>query len=223
MSRASAPPPRRSDPPSTRARSSVETRRRLLDAAELEFAQKGFAGARLRDVAATAGVQQALIHHYFGDKSGLYRAVLDRAIAETAEGGWRILEQQGDVRSTIEAFVELLVRFSATHANLLSILRLEASSGAGGALDVMSERTRPILDAVEAKIIAWQAAGVARPRVAAREIIVATLALTLFPYQEAKLLDALWPGSRERADDEAAITRRRQLVVDVVTRGLLDA
>lgn len=223
MNRASSPPPRPSEPPAARTRNAAETRRRLLDAAEVEFAQKGFAGARLRDVAATAGVQQALIHHYFGDKGGLYRAVLDRAIADTAEGSWRILEQQREMLPTIEAFVDMLVRFYATHANLLAILRMEAASGAGVALEVMRERTKPILDAVEEKIIEWQAQGVVRQRIAAREIIVAILALTVFPYQEAKLLDALWPGTMDGADDEATIARRRQMIVDVVTRGLLGA
>ncbi|MCC6648828.1 MAG: TetR/AcrR family transcriptional regulator [Polyangiaceae bacterium] len=210
------------EPAAARPRSSVETRRRLLDAALREFAQKGFAGARLREIAGAAGVQQALIHHYFSDKGGLYRAVLDRAIADTAEGGWRILERGREPTPTIEAFVELLVRFSATHADLLAILRLEAASGEGVALDVMRARTKPILDAVEQKLAAWQAAGVFGRHVAAREIIVAVLALTVFPYQEAALLDALWPGTPGARDDEAAIARRCRMVVDVVTRGLLN-
>lgn len=222
MSRETAPS-RPSEPPATRTRNAAETRRRLLDAAELEFAQKGFAGARLRDVAAVAGVQQALIHHYFGDKGGLYRAVVDRAIADTAEGGWRILEQERELQTTLEAFVDLLVRFYATHANLLAILRMEAASGDGAALDVMRARTKPILDAVELKIVEWQARGVVRQRVPAREIIVATLALAVFPHQEAKLLEALWPGTLAAPDDEDALARRRRMIVDVVTRGLLGA
>src|SRR4051794_30056411 len=60
-----------------RERNAAATQKRLLDAAESEFAARGFAGARLREIADTAGVQPALIHHYFVDKQGLYRAVLD--------------------------------------------------------------------------------------------------------------------------------------------------
>ena len=219
----SQPPRGASEPPPPRARNAVETKRRLLDAAEIEFAQKGFAGARLRDVATVAGVQQALIHHYFADKSGLYRAVLDRAIAETAEGSWRILEQDQAMLPTIEAFIDMLVRFYATHANLLAILRMEAASGPGIALEIMGERTKPILDAVEVKICAWQEAGIVRRAVTAREIIVAVLALTVFPYQEAPLLEALWPGTKETAANEEGIALRKRMIVDVITRGLLSA
>ena len=62
------------------ARTAEATRRRILDAAEQEFAARGFAGARLREIAGAARVQPALIHHYFADKSGLYEAVLDRGL-----------------------------------------------------------------------------------------------------------------------------------------------
>ena len=50
-------------------------RRAILDAAEELFASKGFAGASMRALARCAGVSQALIHHHFGTKSGLYDAV----------------------------------------------------------------------------------------------------------------------------------------------------
>src|SRR5580692_7678827 len=55
--------PRVPSEPSARRNASV-TKQRLLDAGEREFAARGFAGARLREIAETAGVQPALIHHY---------------------------------------------------------------------------------------------------------------------------------------------------------------
>jgi TetR/AcrR family transcriptional regulator len=52
------------------------SRRVLLDAALEEFAAKGFAGARVRDIATRAGVSKDLINYYFGGKEGLYAEVL---------------------------------------------------------------------------------------------------------------------------------------------------
>jgi AcrR family transcriptional regulator len=60
----------------------VSTRNRILDVAEEEFAAHGFQGPRMRHIAAVAGVQPALIHHYFDDKHGLYRALLERALGD---------------------------------------------------------------------------------------------------------------------------------------------
>jgi TetR/AcrR family transcriptional regulator, regulator of cefoperazone and chloramphenicol sensitivity len=50
--------------------------RRLLAAAGEEFAQHGFAGARVRVIADAAHVNLAAVNYYFGDKEGLYRATL---------------------------------------------------------------------------------------------------------------------------------------------------
>ena len=60
------------------------TRQKILQAGELEFAAKGFDGARLASIARTADVPQALIHHYFADKAGLYRAVFERVLGSMA-------------------------------------------------------------------------------------------------------------------------------------------
>lgn len=57
-----------------------ETRQEILDAARNLFAERGFAGASIRGVAAAAGVDPALVHHYFGTKEGLFRAALDLPI-----------------------------------------------------------------------------------------------------------------------------------------------
>src|SRR3989442_1075637 len=76
-----------------RVRSSIESKKRILDAAESEFAAKGMDGARLGSIARAAGVQQALIHHYFIDKAGLYEAVVERAISAITTEGWDILSR----------------------------------------------------------------------------------------------------------------------------------
>lgn len=61
-----------------RQRDAERTRAALLDAALAEFAEKGFAGARVSDIAARAGVNKQLISYYFGGKDGLYQALGER-------------------------------------------------------------------------------------------------------------------------------------------------
>ena len=53
----------------------LEARTRLLDAALVLFAEKGFAKTSTREIALAAKVNVASISYYFGDKAGLYRAV----------------------------------------------------------------------------------------------------------------------------------------------------
>lgn len=60
---------------------SVDTKRRLLDAAAEEFGDHGFTGASTRAIADRAGVQHALVRYHFGDKQGLWRAVIEELFA----------------------------------------------------------------------------------------------------------------------------------------------
>lgn len=53
-----------------------DTRAEVLAAARSSFAEKGFRGTTIRAVAATAGVDPALVHHYFGSKDDLFVAAL---------------------------------------------------------------------------------------------------------------------------------------------------
>ncbi len=67
---------RRAPDPGERLRDYTRTRQRILDAALAEFADKGYAGARVREIAQRAGVNTQLISYYFGGKEGLYNELM---------------------------------------------------------------------------------------------------------------------------------------------------
>ncbi|WP_248580148.1 TetR family transcriptional regulator [Nocardioides sp. InS609-2] len=54
-----------------------DTRAAVLKAAQASFAEKGFRGTTIRGVATGAGVDPALVHHYFGTKDDLFLAALE--------------------------------------------------------------------------------------------------------------------------------------------------
>ena len=62
--------------PRGRRRGSPDTRSAILDAARSSFAAHGYAGTTIRAVASAAGVDAALVHHYFGTKDELFLAAL---------------------------------------------------------------------------------------------------------------------------------------------------
>jgi AcrR family transcriptional regulator len=70
-----------------------DTRATILEAARASFAGRGFAGTTVRGVAAAAGVDAALVHHYFGTKDALFLAAMElpvdprRVIAPAVAGG----------------------------------------------------------------------------------------------------------------------------------------
>lgn len=63
-----------------RIRDPESTRTAVVDAAERLFAERGFAATSMRDISAASGVGHPLIHHHFGSKDDLYRAVKRRMV-----------------------------------------------------------------------------------------------------------------------------------------------
>jgi len=87
---------------------SPDARRAVLDAARELFAERGFERTTMRAVAARAGVDPALIYHYFGDKDGLLFAALQPpAGAATVFAG---LAAAGTARTGADRTGEELVR-----------------------------------------------------------------------------------------------------------------
>jgi AcrR family transcriptional regulator len=66
----------RTSTPRGRRPGSPDTRAAILDAARARFAQRGFRATTIRAVAGDAGVDAALVHHYFGTKDDLFLAAM---------------------------------------------------------------------------------------------------------------------------------------------------
>src|SRR5919107_2222224 len=75
-----------------RQRDAARTKREILEVATSEFADQGYAGARVDEIAAKTSTTKRMIYYYFGGKEQLYVAVLERAYKRI-----RSLEQQLDV------------------------------------------------------------------------------------------------------------------------------
>ena len=79
----------------SKCRKKTEARREaILDAALEEFAAKGYAGARMEDIARRAGVAKGTLYLHFGDKEGLFNGLTESAFAPMHELAQEILEDK---------------------------------------------------------------------------------------------------------------------------------
>ncbi len=89
------------------------TRKRVLEAASAQFSERGLGAATMRQIAGSAGVSLATVHHYFGGKNDLYAACVDAMYAEL-DGLRSELESAVaslvGTRESIRSFVETAVR-----------------------------------------------------------------------------------------------------------------
>ena len=130
------------DPAGGRHRRQRDARRAravILDAAEAVFAEHGFDGARSDAIATASGYNVSLLFQYFGDKRGLYTAVLQRADRELRALQERVLapllgdevlaSQEPGFRSFLETVVHITFDYLVDHPRFLRILTWEMAEG----------------------------------------------------------------------------------------------
>lgn len=96
---------------------SLQTRERILDAAERVFAARGFDGATIRDIAAAAAVPAGLVHHHGGSKEELFSRTVGRRAEELAVLRLATLEARRvegplTVRAVITCFLDPYIRMA---------------------------------------------------------------------------------------------------------------
>lgn len=95
-----ASPRRRGRPSRTEATAGPDARTRILEAARTEFAERGYDKTSVRGIAKAAGVDAALVHHYFGTKDEVFAAAIEVSfepaleIADVLGGGTQDLGER---------------------------------------------------------------------------------------------------------------------------------
>ena len=103
------------------------TRELILQAAEIEFANRGFARARLEDIAEPVGITRAAIIYHFGDKRALYAAVLEATFKALAERIRAALEADAPHAERVERLIGAWVDYAAERPTLARLFIREVA------------------------------------------------------------------------------------------------
>ena len=107
-----------------------EARARIAAAAEELFAERGFDGAAIRDIAKKAAVNGAMIHYYFGNKEGLYHTLLEGAASRVRSLLIATTGKSGSTKKRLASFVEAYAAYMLSQPNIARILYREMLTGA---------------------------------------------------------------------------------------------
>jgi TetR/AcrR family transcriptional regulator len=122
------------------------SRGRILATARREFADRGFDGARLTDIAGQAGLSHATLLYHFTSKADLYASVIELAVVD-----W-VRETEAAVSGALDGFPQVAgvidagFAFFATHPDFARILRREAMDGGERLDETIARGLRPFLD-----------------------------------------------------------------------------
>jgi len=116
---------------------------RILEAARGEFAQHGFGGARLQDIAARAQLSHPTLLYHFGSKEGLYAAVIEQAMQDWAAMTSLAIADGKSGFGRVASLIDAGFAFFASHHDFVVIWRREAIEGGGRLEQAMADHMRP--------------------------------------------------------------------------------
>jgi len=111
--------------PALRMAADLDAKHRILRGALAVFAERGFDGARTRDIAAAAGVNLGLLQYYFGGKEKLWRAAVDHAFEELWQALGALAAIESFDASQLPEMIRVAVRFAAAQPALIRLMNDE--------------------------------------------------------------------------------------------------
>ena len=191
------------------------TRAAILRAATAEITAKGLTGARVDAIAVRAGVNKRMLYHYFGDKQGLYLAVLEHTYAaiRAAEIGLNLTEL--DPVAGMRRLVLFTWQYFIDHPEFLSLLATENMNRAAYLKKSKQIRTlhAPLVGMIEVLLKRGAAAKVFRAGVDPIELYISIAALGFFYMSNRHTLSTIF-GENLSAPERLA--RRGEHIVEVI-------
>ena len=108
-----------------------ERRQQLLDIGRRLFAERGFEGTSIEEVAAQAGVSKPVVYEHFGGKEGLYAVVVDREVSQLLSMTTGLLLEADNTREKFLAAMVALLRYIDENADGFRILVRDSNPGSG--------------------------------------------------------------------------------------------
>ncbi|HUK07004.1 MAG TPA: TetR/AcrR family transcriptional regulator [Stellaceae bacterium] len=203
--------------PTRRAQDPEGVQKNIIEIATQEFAANGYNGARVDEIAARTNTSKRMLYYYFGDKEGLFRAVL--------EEGYRRMRQVEEKRRydhlEPEAALRALVEFTFEHQNanedFIRLVMVEnIHNGVHLARSENIERLNvPAITTLRDIYQRGVAATVFRPGLDVVDLHMSISALSFFNVANRATFSRIF---RREMGTPTAMSRRKKIVGDLILR-----
>ena len=198
------------------------SREKILEVAEARFAQRGFAGVGMREVALAAGLGKSSLFHHFATKADLWVAVIERVIARIEAHALPALQGKGGVLAQIDRAVDALIDALAEHPTTARLLlrslveedELAAVEPPGAA--AVEARIHALVARFTSLLAAGVEAGELRPA-SAPDAVQTLIGATVYHFASGEFGEAVLGGPLFSAE---AVARRKREVKQLLLHGL---
>jgi AcrR family transcriptional regulator len=173
-----------------RSQRSERTQQLILAAAEVEFADKGLAGARVDVIAEKSGVNKQMIYYYYGSKEDLYLEVLERAYAAMRRSERELNLADLDPIEAIGRLVEFKFDYYARNPTIIRLLAGENMQNAKylKKSSRLREMQVSLIDVLQSVLGVGEKRKLIRPGVDAVQLYMSIAALSYFYFANSATL-----------------------------------
>ena len=203
-------------------KNNLQTKERILLAAQKEFAARGYSGARMENIARDASINKAMLFYYFSSKDNLYQTILLRVFSEIFGEIGQFISQPLTPDLFLEKFPEIYIRFIARHPDLLRIMVFDLihnpENVTAAMAEIVNERMscmpHPLLELIK-RWHGQELISEADPL----HFMMNIVALSIFSFIGKPMVEAI--SGIKVENDEDFYRKRIASVVNILQRGML--
>jgi len=196
----------------------LATKQRILEAARKVFQSKGMHGAKMQDIADTAGINKALLHYYFRNKEQLFESVFSEAIQKFLPTILEVWKSDLPFDKKLARFVNSYIDLLTANPFLPAFILHEVNQNPHRLQSLFLKRGAAVI----MKNIIGQIQGELKKNgiksFDPRQLIVNTLALCVFPFAAKPMITKIM-GMKEK-DFQLFIEQRKEIIPPLILESI---
>jgi TetR/AcrR family transcriptional regulator len=168
----------------------MTTEEKIFNAARIVFQKKGFAGARMQEIADEAGINKAMLHYCFKNKQLLFEAVFRNAFGQLAPQINEIFNSNDTLFEKIRKFTHSYISFVILNPYLPQFVIQEMNNNPEFVLSFLNNANRPNPTLLIAQIEKEIADGIIKT-INPKQLLMNIISMTVFPFAAQMLVKGM--------------------------------
>lgn len=203
----------------TQCEKSELTKDRILDAAEEEFSEKGFYGARVDAIAAASGINKRMIYAHFESKENLYTKVLLRVYEKLAECEKQFMVDDLNPLESIKNIIEISFGYLKSNPNFVRMLMWEnLNKGMSIPKGELARLKAPSMEYIRKQLVKGKEMGIFRKDIDVYHVSVSLMNFCFAHFSNQHTMASIL--GRDMTSEEE-VRSRAEFITDIIAKYLL--
>lgn len=168
----------------------MDTEEKIFNAAKIIFQKKGYAGARMQEIADEAGINKAMLHYCFKSKQVLFETVFKKAFQQLAPKINEIFQSEASLFDKIKEFTSSYISFVIDNPYLPPFIIQEMNNNPEFVISFLKDDNRPNPNVLIAQIEQEIEQGIIKT-IKPKQLLLNIFSLTVFPFAAHALVKGL--------------------------------